>query len=577
VLLPDSGQVYIYYDSLVQPGFTYDYYLEATTSGTCDEWPYEDIVAHVQITTPSSPSLPTPSVSNGEYDDPVCGSMNRLAFSVAPGTPPDVNVEVYRSLNQNGPYSLIGTSTPWDGYLDDVTPRTNYYYKIRLTSDEAYSDFSTPIYILGKSDWYPPTLELSQVGSAVQVKITSNTHAQVAYRLIRGDLPVYFDIFIPTDSAGVFIYNDTQVVANTTYEYYIEGTVFHSCDSDPYEDIVAHATITTSPPTDYTITSFTLVDPVNDTDYEQLVPNMQVSVEAPYFFNIRANTDAKTKSVIFFLNNKRRTENGPPIFTFFPEKNGDYQAGLTEAGHYVLEATPYSEKNGKGIKGETIIIEFDVLRPDVEPEPEYVIKSFSLIDPETDQEIGPLVDGQVVDVSLAANIRANTDKKTKAVMVFLNNKRRADNGAPIFSYFPEKNGDYAPGLTVTGHYVLEATPSSEKNAQGTVGETVTIEFDVVCGACGADEAQLARVGAVSFFPNPVVSTSQLKIQTLPGSDVRIQVVDQLGQPRTSLITLTADENGALHHPVSALNLTRGIYLLSVEVNGNQVMKRFVVE
>jgi hypothetical protein len=59
--------------------------------------------------------------------------------------------------------------------------------------------------------------------------------------------------------------------------------------------------------------------------------------------------------------------------------------------------------------------------------------------------------------------------------------------------------------------------------------------------------------------------------------VRIQVVDQLGQPRTSLITLTADENGALHHPVSALNLTRGIYLLSVEVNGNQVMKRFVVE
>lgn len=576
IVLPDSGSVYIYNDTTVLPGHTYTYNLEATTMNYCDGWPYEDGVAQAEITTPAvTPTLPTPAVGDGSYADPTCGSVNRLSFSYV-GNSYETTVEVYRALSSDGPYFKIATAYEYE-YLDDVSPRVNYYYKIRILRDEEVSDFSEPVYIIGKSDWYVPELAVSMDGSAIQVKITGKSDAGVAYRLMRGDLPIYYELNIPTDSGSVFIYNDTNVVPGRTYEYFLEATVFQSCDDYPYEDIVATAAITTPVPQDYTINSFTLVDPVTDTDVEELVPNMQISVVAPYFLNIRANTDAKTKSVMFFLNNKRRSDNGAPTFTYFPEKNGDYQAGLTEPGHYILEATPYSEKNGKGIKGETIIIEFDVLRPDIEPEPEYVIKSFSLIDPETDQEIGPLVDGAVVDVSLSANIRANTDSKTKAVMFFLNNKRRADNGAPIFSYFPEKDGDYAPGLVTTGHYVLKATPSSEKNAQGIVGETVTIQFDVVCSSCDASEAQLARIGEVSFFPNPVVSTSQLKIRTLPGSDVRIQVVDQLGQPRTSLISLTADESGALLHPVSALNLGKGTYLLSVEVNGQQVMKRFVVE
>ncbi len=291
-----------------------------------------------------------------------------------------------------------------------------------------------------------------------------------------------------SDSGQVYIYNDSLVQPGTTYDYYLEATTNSYCDNWPYEDIVAHVQITTPVPQDYVITSFTLVDPVTDTDVGPLVDGQKISITSPHFLNIRANADAKTKSVMFFLNNKRRSDNGGPIFSYFPEKNGDYADGLFAQGIYVLEATPYSEKNGKGIKGETIVIEFEVLGPDAD----YTIKNFSLIDPETEQEIGPLVDGAIVDVGLAANIRANTDPKTKAVMFFLNNKRRADNGAPIFSYFPEKNGDYAPGLVVTGHYVLEATPSSEKNAQGVIGEKVTIQFDVVCSSCDAESGKTCK-------------------------------------------------------------------------------------
>jgi hypothetical protein len=563
--LLDSGQVFQVSDAIDDPAATITYRIDANAIVEEDVNRHYD---HVLQTT-----FPVLHIYNAEEEEYVCGSLNRMYFEIYGEY--DGNIEVYRSLNDDGPYSLIATLPLYYwGFTDDVAPRAGYYYKIRINYNGRYSDYSNVLYLESDSDWYTPGFEATLNGAGVEIKITDNSYQDAAYRLIRDDLPDYLlpGIVMP-DSGSVLIFNDTTVLPGTTYNYHLEATTNTYCDEWPYEDAVVHATITTPPIPDYTIASFTLVDPVNDTDWGPLENGQKITITAPHFFNIRANTDAKTKSVMFFLNNKRRSDNGGPIFSYFPEKNGDYADGLMHQGVYVLEATPYSEKNGKGIKGETVVIEFEVLGPDAD----YTIKSLALVDPVTDQDIGPLVDGAVVDVSLAANIRAYTDSKTKAVMFFLNNKRRADNGAPVFSYFPETNGDFAPGLTVTGHYVLEATPSSEKNSEGIVGETVTIEFDVVCSGCDADQARVARVGEVSFFPNPVVATSQLKIQTLPGNEVRIQVVDQLGQARASAITLVADESGALTHPVSGMNLNKGIYLLRVDVNGAQVTKRFSVE
>jgi hypothetical protein len=566
-IYPDSGQVFTVWDAIETPGATVTY--QISMKPLAEEDPNSYNYNHVVTTTLSQLELINP----GELGYGLCGSQNLMFFGTN-GDATAFGVEVYRSTNADGPWSLVANlPSPGEDFIDDVAPRVSYYYKARLAKDGVYSPYSNVVFFAGASDWYAPTFDVTLNGSSVQIKLTDNTYADDPYRLYRSDLPSYIETIVMPDSGGVHIFNDTTVIPGITYEYFLEATAQPFCETWPSEDIVATATITTPPIPDYTIASFTLVDPVNDTDVRPLVNGQKITITAPHFLNIRANTDAKTKSVMFFLNNKRRSDNGGPIFSYFPEKNGDYADGLMHQGVYVLEATPYSEKNGKGIKGETVVIEFEVLGPDAD----YTIKSFALVDPVTDQDIGPLVDGAVVDVSLAANIRAYADPKTKAVMFFLNNKRRADNGAPVFSYFPETNGDFAPGLTVTGHYVLEATPSSEKNAAGIVGETVTIEFDVVCSGCDADEARMAKVGAVSFFPNPVVATSQLKIQTLPGNEVRIQVVDQLGQAWASAITLVADDTGALVHPVSAMNLNKGIYLLRVDVNGAQITKRFSVE
>jgi hypothetical protein len=563
--LLDSGQVFMVYDGDLESASTYTYRISIPVVSEVDfHYYYEDYI----VTTP----LEKPRLINGEEFEYFCGSQNMLVFGFDDDA--ETSIEVYRSLTEEGPYAHLTTVEPTGfNYLDDVAPRVSYYYKIRLKKNGMYSAFSDVLYMEGDSDYYAPDFTVQWNGSAVEIKLTDNSYADEYYTISRSDLedPLAYQHAM-LDSGGVFILVDTSVTHGTTYYYYLEGKTINYCDGWPFDDGIAFASITI-PPADYTITSFTLVDPVSDQDLQQLIPNMQVATTKPHFPNIRANTDPKTKSVMFFLNRKRRSDNGGPIFSYFPEKNGDYQPGLTEPGHYVLEATPYSEKNGKGIKGETVIIEFDYYRLDLD----YYIEGFTLVDPTTDQDIGPLEDGATVDVSRMANIRANASAHTNAVMFFLNNKRHADNGPPTFTYFAEKNGDYQAGLTVTGHYVLKATPSSMKNGEGIVGETKTIEFDVVCSGCDNRTAQNARVGDVSFFPNPVVNTSQLKIQTFPDSKVRIQVLDQLGQKRTPSISLTTDESGSLQHPVSALNLGKGIYLLSIEVNGEQMTKRFVVE
>ena len=247
---------------------------------------------------------------------------------------------------------------------------------------------------------------------------------------------------------------------------------------------------------------------------------------------------------------------------------------MYEVGPYRLEATAYSEKNGGGVKGVTVYLSFDIKASS------YVIESFTLVDPVTDQDIGPLMNGAVVDASLNANIRANTNSNTKSVMFFLNNKRHADNGGPIFTYFSEKNGDYQPGLSIPGNYVLKATPSSLANGQGSVGQTVTIQFSVSGSAPNLSEEPLMvdqDTKTIDLFPNPVVEESQLIIHSDRDKVIMLQVYDQFGHPVGTSLQATTDENGEWKLAVEELKLRRGAYIVNVVIDGARHLKRVVVE
>ncbi len=101
--LPDSGQVYTLWDDpLPRPGVvTYriqlnlPWYVETDPNSYYYDFQFEA-------------QLQTPVLENPEEWEYVCGSQNKLLYSSS-GDQSFHDTEIYRSLNVDGPYTLIAT------------------------------------------------------------------------------------------------------------------------------------------------------------------------------------------------------------------------------------------------------------------------------------------------------------------------------------------------------------------------------------------------------------------------------------------------------------------------------------
>ncbi len=298
--------------------------------------------------------------------------------------------------------------------LFDVHPRQTHYYRARGTNaaHDVFSDWSTVISRRVESDWYDPTFTVTvREDRTVDIKLVIRTYVNAVYGITRlsNDDGTIVSGLETSDSAAVYTFHDTAVEAGNSYQYVLSA--YQSpilCVAWPGggdRDIEIAWVTVTIPPDDYTIAGFTLVDPVTDQDIGPL--NNGAYFEANQLPNIRANVGPNVKSVIFFLNNKRRTDNGPPLFTYWPAGNGDYGPGVWSPTTYNLKATAYSEKNGKGIKGTTLDINFQI-------KASVHLDSLVLIDPVTNQPIRRLINFDTVDASLNANIRAYTSTTRRA-------------------------------------------------------------------------------------------------------------------------------------------------------------------
>jgi hypothetical protein len=564
----DSGTTYYTSSFLEVPAKVYNYYIEADVQG--EGWPtivIKQFSASRPINTPYFDSAPPP--------ENLCGAKVLLQF-VNPNDNLVTDIELYRATAESGPYSLIAT-LPDDTYYVDasVAPRKTYYYKLRAVNEYGASEFSEVVAKETATDWYEPTFTATVLADGtVDVTLVHNSYVNVVYSI--GRLAANEDDLILTsnletsDSGHVYTFHDTSVKAGKLYEYHLDGYQLPIlCENWPGGDgdyNIAEVVVTT-PADDYTISGFTLVDPVTNQDIGPL--SNGALFEANLLPNIRANVGSKVKSVIFFLNNKRRTDNGPPLFTYWPAQNGDYDPGVWLPTTYNLKATAYSEKNGGGIAGTTLEINFQILAS-------VHLDSLVLIDPVTNQPIRRLINFDTVDASLNANIRAYTSSNAKCVTFFLNNVRRTDNGPPVFTYFPLGTG----GLSTPGQYLLKSTASTEKNGGGLVGYTFYTNFTVVCSTCATqalaaeDESNETKI---SLYPNPVVSASRLQINAPASSTVRAQLYDQFGSPIGSLIDTTIDTSGEYQLPMNELRLKKGTYIFVVKVDGTRTVKRFVVE
>lgn len=230
------------------------------------------------------------------------------------------------------------------------------------------------------------------------------------------------------------------------------------------------------------LTSLTLVNATTDVDIQTISNGAVIDLAniPGKSINIRANTyPSETGSVKFSLAGKQtrnQMENILP-YTLFGDNNGDYNNWTPALGNYTLTATPYTGANGTGKAGTTLTRSFTVV--DNTP----VLSNLTLVNALTNQDVGTLVNGQVIDLAITPeiNVRANpAGGKVSSVRFGLNNtpNYKTENLAPFAIAGDDQKGDYYNWNITPGTYTISATPYAASNASGTAGGTISITITI---------------------------------------------------------------------------------------------------
>ncbi|MEO6452440.1 MAG: T9SS type A sorting domain-containing protein [Ginsengibacter sp.] len=114
-----------------------------------------------------------------------------------------------------------------------------------------------------------------------------------------------------------------------------------------------------------------------------------------------------------------------------------------------------------------------------------VVKSFTLINADTDKDIQLIEDGSTIDINTLPtsnlNIRANTNSvKPGSVIFILDGKQvRTEEGAPFALAGDLPTGDYHAWTLPIGEHTLTAIPYERSNGGGLKGKSLTIHFNVI--------------------------------------------------------------------------------------------------
>lgn len=117
------------------------------------------------------------------------------------------------------------------------------------------------------------------------------------------------------------------------------------------------------------------------------------------------------------------------------------------------------------------------------------VSDFTLVNTTTNQDIQPLKDGDVVDITnmprTGLTVRANPSTANVSSVVFElkgdRNYKHTENGVP-FALFGDNKTDYIGGGLQAGDYTLTATPYRKGNGKGAKGTPLTVHFKVVYSA-----------------------------------------------------------------------------------------------
>lgn len=266
-------------------------------------------------------------------------------------------------------------------------------------------------------------------------------------------------------------------------------------------------------PMQFGINSFTLVNSVTDTDIRSLKNGDTIYTNE--HVNIRANTFGNVHSVKFFINdNPYNLESSAP-YSLAGDNSGNYNEWVKPSGFVKITAIPYTGTGATGTAGTPATFTVRIIPPS-DTLPSQI--NYTLVNALNNTDIGPLVNGQVINVSALPtnklNIRANSTLPGTQSVVFSFDgivNYRTENTAP-YSLFGDENGDYNQWTAVNGTHTLSATPYTGKFGTGTSGRGKTITFTVINSS--------ARL-AYETYPNP--ADDFVTVQVADGRSQRVDV------------------------------------------------------
>jgi lysozyme family protein len=207
--------------------------------------------------------------------------------------------------------------------------------------------------------------------------------------------------------------------------------------------------------------------------------------------------------------------------------------------------------------------------------------SFTLINADTDKEIGLLTEGYVINFANIGtkklNVRANTNPATVGSVVFNLDRVNVmtDNVAP-YALKGNNGTNYNPWTPSIGAHTLKATPYSGANASGIQGTAFTVNFSVVSSTARIDFEQQAMDeinGYIHTFPNPFSNLLTIEFALPETEDATLHLYNTNGGLIKVLFTGKAETGHIYKLSLQASDLASGLYMLRLSTKNSIVHKK----
>ncbi|MEK6155319.1 choice-of-anchor D domain-containing protein [Flavobacteriaceae bacterium 3-367] len=288
-------------------------------------------------------------------------------------------------------------------------------------------------------------------------------------------------------------------------------------------------------------------------------------------FNVVANVgELPVGSVIFDYNGTEgfRTENVAP-FALAGDSSGNFKGMVFPVGPNTVTATPFSGRGGSGESGLGITVNFEVVNEGGEE-----LISFSLVNTTTNQVIGNLADGDVIDLNnypgTGLGIVAETILEGINSVVFDFNGSspfQIENTAP-YALSGDSSGNFNATNFETGINTVTASAYTSKNGGGVKAASVTINFEVI-----PENLELAnRSGRV--HPNPVDGIANFTLEGAEPQVLTATLYNLSGQVVYPSFDFNLNDQGNGFMDVT--DLSQGIYVLRLTDSNGKVISQVKV-